>query len=181
MKVTDARYQRAQQVELEWWTNNTWSPHVSWNRYDQVFLPYYGEQFYGLAIDVGSGPVPVLCNHNVFFRTGIAVDPLIFEYEKILKYQLYFTKMFNRKKSLSSLDSDSADTMFCLNTLDHCADPSLFGPCGFQGQARPAGRAGCGDRVSARRRRLAVCQPRVLYRPGRALRGTVALGHVVFL
>ena len=126
MKIDNARYARAQEVELEWWTNNLYSPFREWHEYDKVFLPYYPNIPVEQAVEIGSGPVPLLNNHNVFYKSGIAVDPLIFEYEKILKYDMYNTKHFRRHADIRTLVSDCANVVFCMNVLDHCQDPAAL-------------------------------------------------------
>ena len=126
MQVSDVRYARAQEVELEWWQNNHYDPYVEWRFYDKVFLSHYPDRIATLAVDVGSGPVPFLNNHNVSYNAGIAVDPLIFEYEKILKYDLYNVRSFRRHTDIRTLVEDCASVVFCLNTLDHCQDPAAL-------------------------------------------------------
>lgn len=125
-----AKYDVAQKDELEWWTNYPFNPHWEWNQYDRVFMPYYPTEIQDLVIDVGSGPTPILLSHNVLYRRGIALDPLIHEYGGISKYNKYFTKAVERYASFEEvgpggpIQIGSADVVFCLNTLDHVLDPA---------------------------------------------------------
>jgi len=78
------------------------------------------------VVDVGSGPVPYFCNHNVRFGRAVAVDPLAVPYSKIDKYQPFVSKCeYSTASGTVELLSGFADAVFCMNTLDHCQDPAF--------------------------------------------------------
>lgn len=124
--ISDQQYASVSKNELDWWANARYTPFRQWHQYDKVFMPYYPDEVQDCVIDVGSGPVPILCNHNVFYRRGISVDPLNPEYAKIQKYTKYLTKSFETVRWTHELEDDIADIAFCLNTLDHVKDPTRF-------------------------------------------------------
>ena len=117
-------YAKAQELELEWWKNYPFTPYPEWREYDRVFLPYYPQEPVPVAVDVGSGPIPIFCNPNILYTRGISVDPLNPEYAKLDKYAKYLTRPFERMQSPSEIESGTVDCCFCLNTLDHLPDPS---------------------------------------------------------
>jgi SAM-dependent methyltransferase len=128
MKVNDHRYRMAQKAELDFWRNTEIDPRRPWWYYDRKFLPHLTRC--GLAVEVGCGPVPYLLNHNVLFREGYAVDPLILKYAQMVKYHPHRAaaceKALHLITSTRSIVDDFADTTFCLNTLDHVQAPGEF-------------------------------------------------------
>jgi len=124
--TSDERYARAQKAEKGWWADNAWTPFIQWYFYDKVFYPYYNHpaEKYNLAIDVGSGPVPILCNHNVFYKEGISVDPLNNEYAKMDKYRKFIVKPYKTVLDIGEVKRKSASGAFCLNVLDHVQYPA---------------------------------------------------------
>jgi len=119
-------FQQIQSRELGYWQNTQYAPTGSWYYYDRAFLPYLFDC--GIAMDVGSGPVPYLMNHNVRITAGYAVDPLIFDYVKLDRYVPYW-KLFGGSikpvKSVGDINS-KVQTVFMLNVIDHAYDPVLL-------------------------------------------------------
>lgn len=116
---------KAQKHELEWWTNNNVDPRVPWRYYDLHFIHELQEKF-GIAVDVGSGPVSYLHNHNVRYECSCEIDPLTDAYHRIKKFDRY--RLLGAGIA-SNLDIDDyaffakPDAIFCLNMLDHVQDP----------------------------------------------------------
>lgn len=118
-----SKWTKAQKHELEWWTNNNVDPRVPWRYYDLHFIQELQEKFH-CVIDVGSGPVPYLYNHNVRCDIGEAIDPLIDAYYRIGKFNRYRPRIYvNTRIVFPDRFSAVPDAAFCLNMLDHVQDP----------------------------------------------------------
>jgi hypothetical protein len=117
-----SRWTKAQELELEWWTNNNVDPRRAWRYYDLHFIGELQDTF-ECSIDIGSGPVSYLHNHNVRSKVRWAIDPLIMRYRKIAKFQKYGLCSVLSKESIPESMSPLPDAVFMLNMLDHVEDP----------------------------------------------------------
>jgi SAM-dependent methyltransferase len=122
-KISNKRFASIQKMELEWWTNSPHDPRRPWYYYDRVFLPHLDGNL-GVVADIGCGPVPYFCNHNVLYEKAYAVDPLISEYMGLGKFNPFYCRSsFSGFYDVSELCDESVDVAFLLNTLDHAQDP----------------------------------------------------------
>lgn len=125
MDISTERYNAIQGFELGYWIGAKAPPNKPWRWYDRVFLDYIPMNC-GVAADIGCGPAPYLMNHNVNFKSGVAVDPLIHKYRKLVRYKKYWVKDVVCIDDVDKIVSKSCDTTFCFNTLDHVLDPQRF-------------------------------------------------------
>lgn len=120
--ITQNRFVQIQLAELGYWQHTPWEPMSDWKYYDPRFAPFLRP--FNIVADVGSGPAPYIARDIVSCKRGIAVDPLIFEYEKFHRYDKYLARPFERVKSISQIESGLCDGVFALNVLDHVEDPT---------------------------------------------------------
>lgn len=117
-------YKRAQVHELEWWTDNQIDMSLEWGHYMEHLGEWLSEIGHvGVAIDVGSGPIPFLCSGNIEFDRGIAVDPLIHKYADIEWVKEQIACEFERVADIHDLLTGTSDLTLCLNTIDHVESP----------------------------------------------------------
>lgn len=125
--MDNGEFAKIQLKELSYWRNTPYPPTGSWYYYDREFLPYIDLNYLTVG-DFGSGPVPYFFNHNVRYREGWAIDPLIHEYVGITKYKPYYDaaradrKTFRVEKRMQGFDYGYFEAMFALNVLDHVQD-----------------------------------------------------------
>jgi SAM-dependent methyltransferase len=119
--LTSEQFHAIQVQELGYWQHTHYDPRGPWYYYDRAFLPYLGKM--GIVADVGCGPVPYLCNHNLRYDYGYAIDPLIEKYYELEKYDAYRCRACMRFESTEEVATDLFDAVFVLNTLDHAQNP----------------------------------------------------------
>ena len=124
--VSDKQFKTVQAHELGYWKSTPYDPTNPWYYYDRAFIPYLHPV--DLALEFGCGPVPYLLNHNVRFKKGVAIDPLIVEYCKLRRYGHYWktSKIIDVASSARHLPDGYGDVTFALNVLDHVQDPEKF-------------------------------------------------------
>ena len=125
--IDEKRFKRIQTRELEWWAHNKFNPEVEWGYYNNHFLGYFKR--FGVVADVGCGPVPYFFNPLVAANVDAAwaIDPLIFEYQKIPKYAaVWADKQYCCAKATTFVGDNHFDAVFALNVLDHVQDTGVF-------------------------------------------------------
>ncbi len=122
--ISKHMYDRVQHMELVWWTNNEYDPQMSWEHYDGHFLPYIVP--FGVIADVGCGPYPYIFSPHISYGVGWAIDPLIFQYQKIPRYvELWKDKQLSCATDTIAIEDGNFDALFMLNVLDHVQSPAL--------------------------------------------------------
>ena len=122
--VTEAQFESIQVRELNWWAHFQGDPRVPWQYYDRQFLPFLRK--FDIVADVGCGPVPYFCNHNVIFDEAVAIDPLMEGYLRLERYRPYRNGVtFRIASDTEEICCSYFEGVFAFNMLDHCQDPDF--------------------------------------------------------
>lgn len=118
MIESPSRFASLQAGELDWWKNYLKNPTAKqrmWATYGARYLPFFYKEFQnvGKAVEIGSGPLPVL--ELMQGDLWVAVDTLAKEYSSLTNaYILPSTEL---------LAKGEWDTVLLLNVLDHTTHP----------------------------------------------------------